>query len=204
MAYVRSSDKKIVDEMTPEQIEDFRVRKSLEIFCNSLKKKPFQQNSFIVIDKDGDGIINSQDLLDVMKSLGGNPTEAEVQEMIHEVDEEGKGAINFNEFLKVMAQKLQVANDEDEDIIEAFKVFDLDRDGFVSVDEMKSVLSSFGLSLPRNEIEDMFASVDVDNDGQLNFEEFAELMKFSSIIALESEGEPSNPPLSPKKVIFEE
>lgn len=204
MAYVRSSDKKIVDEMTPEQIEDFRVRKSLKIFCNSLKK-PFQQNSFIVIDKDGDGIINSQDLLDVMKSLGGNPTEAEVQEMIHEVDEEGKGAINFNEFLKVMAQKLQVANDEDEDIIEAFKVFDLDRDGFVSVDEMKSVLSSFGLSLPRNEIEDMFASVDIDNDGQLNFEEFAELMKFSSIFALESEeGEPSNPPLSPKKVIFEE
>lgn len=43
MAYVRSSDKKIVDEMTPEQIEDFRVRKSLEIFCNSLKKNLFSR-----------------------------------------------------------------------------------------------------------------------------------------------------------------
>lgn len=134
----------------------------------------------MVIDKDGDGFISSRDLLDVMKSLGGNPTESEVQEMIHEVDEEGKGAINFNEFLKVMAQKLQVDNDEEEDIIEAFKVFDLDRNGFVTVEEMKAVLSSFGLSLPRNEIEDMFVTVDEDKDGQLNFEEFAALMTYSS------------------------
>lgn len=140
----------------------------------------------MVIDKDGDGFISSRDLLDVMKSLGGNPTESEVQEMIHEVDEEGKGAINFNEFLKVMAQKLQVDNDEEEDIIEAFKVFDLDRNGFVTVEEMKAVLSSFGLSLPRNEIEDMFVTVDEDKDGQLNFEEFAALMTYSSSITFGS------------------
>lgn len=117
-----------------------------------------------------------------MKSLGSNPTAAEVQEMIHEVDEEGKGAINFNEFLKVMAQKLQVDSDEDEDIIEAFKVFDQNQDGFVSVDEMRKVLSGFGLSMPKHEIEDMFNHVDEDKDGQLNFEEFAALMKYSSNI----------------------
>ena len=131
------------------------------------------------------------DLLDVMKMLGSNPSESEVQEMIFQVDEEGKGAINFNEFLKVMAQKLQIADDEDEDIIGAFKVFDLDRDGFVTIDEMQSVLLSFGMSLTRNEIEDMFSNVDEDNDGQLDFDEFAALLRLNSVASLGSGKQPT-------------
>lgn len=43
-----------------------------------------------------------------MRSLGQNPTEAELQEMINEVDVDGNGTIDFPEFLNLMAKKMKV------------------------------------------------------------------------------------------------
>lgn len=56
-------------------------------------------------------------------SLGQNPTEAELQDMINEVDADGNGTIDFPEFLTMMARKMK-DTDSEEEIKEAFKVFD--------------------------------------------------------------------------------
>lgn len=45
----------------------------------------------------------------VMRSLGQNPTEAELQDMINEVDADGNGTIDFPEFLMLMARKMKVS-----------------------------------------------------------------------------------------------
>ena len=55
-----------------------------------------------------------------MRSLGQNPTDAELQDMINEVDADGNGSIDFNEFLTMMARKVQDLDSEDE-LKEAFK-----------------------------------------------------------------------------------
>jgi len=44
-----------------------------------------------------------------MRSLGQNPTEAELQDMINEVDADQNGTIDFSEFLNLMARKMKVA-----------------------------------------------------------------------------------------------
>lgn len=44
----------------------------------------------------------------MMRSLGQNPTEAELQDMINEVDADGNGTIDFPEFLNLMQRKMQV------------------------------------------------------------------------------------------------
>ena len=54
------------------------------------------------------GTITTKELGTVMRSLGQNPTEAELQDMINEVDADGNGTIDFPEFLALMARKMKV------------------------------------------------------------------------------------------------
>lgn len=54
------------------------------------------------------GTITTKELGTVMRSLGQNPTEAELQDMINEVDVDGNGIIDFPEFLSLMAKKMKV------------------------------------------------------------------------------------------------
>ena len=51
---------------------------------------PEFKEAFSLFDKDGDGTITTKELGTVMRSLGQNPTEAELQDMINEVDADGK------------------------------------------------------------------------------------------------------------------
>lgn len=55
------------------------------------------KEAFSLFDKDGDGTITTKELGTVMRSLGQNPTEAELQDMINEVDADGKGFRTLNE-----------------------------------------------------------------------------------------------------------
>ncbi len=57
------------------------------------------------------GTITTKELGTVMRSLGQNPTEAELQDMINEVDADGNGTIDFPEFLNLMARKMKVGLD---------------------------------------------------------------------------------------------
>ena len=60
------------------------------------------------------GTITTKELGTVMRSLGQNPTEAELQDMINEVDADGNGTIDFPEFLNLMARKMKDTDSEEE------------------------------------------------------------------------------------------
>jgi calmodulin len=90
---------------------------------------------------DGDGRITSEELGSVMRSLGQHPTNAEVQDMINEVDTDGDGTIDFTEFIIMMTR---MRSDTVEEIREAFKVFDEDGNGYISAIELKHVMASLG------------------------------------------------------------
>merc|ERR1712167_440585 len=89
---------------------------------------------------DGDGTITTKELGTVMRSLGQNPTEAELQDMINEVDADGNGTIDFPDFLSLMARKMKDV-DTEEELVEAFKVFDKDGNGFISAAELRHVMT---------------------------------------------------------------
>lgn len=54
------------------------------------------------------GCITLEELATVIRPLGHNPTEQELQDMIREVDVNGNGTIEFNEFFNIMAWKMKV------------------------------------------------------------------------------------------------
>jgi len=110
-----------------------------------------------------------------LPSLGQNPTEAELQDMINEVDADGNGTIDFPEFLNLMARKMK-DTDSEEELKEAFKVFDKDGNGFISAAELRHVMTNLGEKLTDEEVDEMIREADVDGDGQVNYDEFVKMM----------------------------
>lgn len=105
-----------MDALSEEQIVEFR-----EAFC--------------FFDKDGDGCITMEELATVIRSLDQNPTKKELEDMITAVDVNGNGTIEFAEFLDLLATKLK-ETDAEEELKEAFKVFDKDQNGYISAKEV--------------------------------------------------------------------
>jgi hypothetical protein len=75
------------------------------------------KEAFSLFDKDDDGTITTKELGTVMRSLGQNPGEAELQDMINEVDTDGNGTIDFPEFLTMMARQMKDTDDDDVKVI---------------------------------------------------------------------------------------
>jgi calmodulin len=133
------------------------------------------REAFEIFDKDKDGYITIKELGDIMKNLGQAPTEAELQDMINEVDIDGNGNIDFKEFLGLMARKMR-DSDTEEELIEAFKVFDRDGNGLISAQELKHVMTSLGEKITDEEVDEMIKEADIDGDGYINYEEFVRMI----------------------------
>merc|ERR1711953_1289604 len=95
--------------------------------------------------------------------------------MINEVDCETNGSIDFHEFLSVMDRKMKDSETEEE-IREAFSVFDKDGNGFISAAELRHVMTNLGEKLTDEEVDEMIREADIDGDGQVNYEEFVTMM----------------------------
>merc|ERR1712018_740053 len=109
-----------------------------ELCLNEEQVNEFRE-AFSLFDRDSDGTITTNELGTVMRSLGQNPTEGELQDMINEVDIDGNGTIEFTEFLGMMAKKMK-ESDGEEELREAFRVFDKDGNGFISGSELRHVM----------------------------------------------------------------
>ncbi|GFR41102.1 hypothetical protein Agub_g1747 [Astrephomene gubernaculifera] len=133
------------------------------------------KEAFSLFDKDGNGRITTNELGTVMRSLGQNPTQADLEQMIREVDKDGSGTVEFQEFVLLM-QRQQAVPDQEESLREAFKMFDRDGNGKISAQELKHVMTNLGEALTDEEVDDMIKEADVDNDGMVNYEEFVRMM----------------------------
>merc|ERR1711976_152554 len=79
-----------------------------------------------------------------MRNICQDPTEKEIQEMIAELDENNSKQIEFPEFCKHMKSKYKDPDTKRNEVREAFKIFDKDGNGFISAQELKSIMKSLG------------------------------------------------------------
>lgn len=136
------------------------------------------REAFSLFDRDGSGKIPTKDLGTVMRALGQNPTESELQEMIKEVDPTNSGGIVFNDFMVLMKKKM-TDTDNEEEIKEAFRVFDRDNDGIISAAELRHIMTTLGEKLSEDEVDEMIREADTNGDGQIRYDAFVRLMMSS-------------------------
>jgi len=78
--------------------------------------------------------------------------------------------VDFPEFLNMMAKKIQNTDSVEDEIKEAFRVFDKDGHGHISADEFRFVMRNIGSQMTEEEIEEMIAEADHDHDGLISYD----------------------------------
>jgi calmodulin len=149
----------VADQLLEEQIEEFK-----EVFDR--------------FDADHDDHLTVQELGTLLTALGNSKTEDEIDRMVTDVGCPSQGQdtlIDFGSFLAIMAQKIK-DTDTEEELIEAFKVFDRDGDGFISANELRHSMMNLGERLMDSEVDEMIHEGDIDGDGKINFDEFWKMM----------------------------
>jgi len=135
------------------------------------------REAFQQFDRDGSGAIDGFELRATLQSMGQDPSDEELFDMIAEVDADGSGEIDFTEFLRVMVsqkEKQALASDES-DTIDAFVALGggPDKSGEVSTERLRRVVSDFGLTI---DMDALVRDADTDKSGYIDYQEFKHMM----------------------------
>ena len=102
--------------------------------------------------------------------------EIDYEDLLRAMDSDGDGEIDFTEFISAAFDKRALLTQENLDA--AFKTFDIDGNGKITKDELKAVFAAGQASSATNEAwESIMRDVDKDGDGEIDYQEFTEVMK---------------------------
>ena len=139
-----------------------------------------------MFDEDGSGAIDASEMRAAMNAMGQKFTKKECKAMIAEIDEDGDGDLDIDEFLALMAPMLLkmdetqsntvMSRQQLDDVKAAFEQFDIDGSGEIDADELQKAMRTLGHSMTVQQCEQAIASVDEDESGQIDLNEFIVLM----------------------------
>ena len=132
------------------------------------------KEEFDKIDVNKDGEISKNELITCLEVL--YPRQEAIyraNQIFKEIDFNNDGTINFSEFLTVNIKKEKLLNEETLD--NAFKMFDIDGNGYITIDELKKTMPLEITS--KSGWKELVSEVDKDGDYQISFKEFKEMME---------------------------
>merc|ERR1711907_196643 len=112
------------------------------------------KDAFDLFDTDSSGAVSVTELVEAMRSLGLEQKNEAVFNMIKEIDTDGSGELEFQEFLEMMTARLTDKPPRSE-IERVFKLFDDDRTGEISLNNLKRVASELGEEVSNEELQEM-------------------------------------------------
>ncbi|KAI9115921.1 hypothetical protein K1719_012851 [Acacia pycnantha] len=152
-------------------------RKALRVIADFLSTEEVEdiKEMFKKMDSDNDGIVSVEELKTGFQNFGSQLAESEVQSLIETVNTNGKGTLEYGEFVAVFLHLKRMANDEH--LRKAFSYFDKDGDGYIEPDELREALTEDGADDCTDVANDIFQEVDTDKDGRISYDEFVAMMK---------------------------
>jgi len=145
------------------------------------------RQAFQKFDVDKDGQISRQEVMQGMSSSGMKLTSTEIDTLFILGDKDSNGQIDFSEFAQIMIPsasdkiaKLKKCFRNRSEIESAFRKFDTNKDGAISLDELSAGLRSSGIHFTDTEVETCFAVADRDCDGEVSMTEFVSMLSSTS------------------------
>ena len=135
---------------------------------NDIKKL---KESFQAIDDNNDGMLSLQEMKKAISKNKGI-TCSNVEEIFKSIDTDNSGVINYTEFIAASLDKRIYL--QEEKLKDAFKLFDSDGSGKISKSEIANILKADNNS---TEVENIFKKYDLNKDGEIDFDEFLQMMK---------------------------
>nr|UKO95428.1 troponin c [Demodex canis] len=149
----------MADDLTKEQVQ--MLRKAFDMF-----------------DREKKGYIACNMVSTILRTLGQTFEESDLQQLIIEIDADGSGQLEFDEFLTLTARFLVEEDAEavQEELREAFRLYDKEGNGYIKTSDLREILRALDDKLTADELDEMIAEIDTDGSGTVDFDEFMEMM----------------------------
>jgi centrin-3 len=138
------------------------------------------KEAFDLFDTSRTGSLGYRELKVSMRALGFDVKKTEVQEIMRQYDRAERGAIGWEDYFEILAEKY-ANRDPVEEMVKAFRLFDDEGTGKISLKQLRRVARELGENLSDDELQAMIDEFDKDGDGAINQEEFIAIMKQSSL-----------------------
>ncbi|XP_076842737.1 centrin-3 [Brachyhypopomus gauderio] len=133
------------------------------------------KEAFELFDTDKDKEIDYHELKVAMRALGFEVKKVDVLNILKDYDKNGTGKITYEDFKDVVTDRI-LDRDPKEEILKAFKLFDDDDSGKISLRNLRRVARELGEDVNDDELRAMIDEFDTDGDGEINQEEFISIM----------------------------
>ena len=171
---------RLVDLLTTNEVDE-RELYGMKISSRALQKLSPQEIRdlrivFEAFDWQNCGLMGPVDLRKALRTLGFKVNRDQAKRMVHDASIEGKAMVDFNEFLDVIIDQQGDSKDIYEEIIQGFKLFDMNDTGMICMEELKAACKETETKLSKQELQDMIEEADTNGDGKVDREEFVKIM----------------------------
>ncbi|KAK9129377.1 hypothetical protein Sjap_009864 [Stephania japonica] len=148
---------------------------ALKVMAENLTEEEIKglRQMFNNMDTDRSGAITFEELKTGLQRLGSKLSESEIQQLMEAADVDKSGQIDYIEFIAAMINRHKLQKEEN--LLKAFQHFDKDNNGFITREELKQAMTEYGV-VDEASIDEIIDDVDIDKDGNINYEEFVTMM----------------------------
>ena len=150
---------------------------SNQIFLQDERRK-LMKEILDLYDPNNEGFINSKDTSKILQAMGRTLEEDDEQNFLQAADPENTGKISKDNFLATVEALFSLSKDDVNDLIEAFKIFDINDTGKISVKNFKKILVKIGQAFSEEEADDVIKYINVDKEGNIDYADFIQNWKF--------------------------
>ncbi|XP_076923010.1 calcium-dependent protein kinase 26-like [Bidens hawaiensis] len=174
VAPVRELDPAVLSRLKQFSAMNKLKKMALRVIAESLSEEEIAglREMFKAMDTDNSGAITFDELKAGLRKFGSTLKDVEIRDLMDAADVDKSGTIDYGEFVAatIHLNKLE----REEHLVAAFKYFDKDGSGYITVDELQQVCTDHNMT--DFLVEDIIKEVDQDNDGRIDYGEFVAMM----------------------------